>query len=215
MKWVKWPGGYLLPVLNRNTNWYNLGWSFKLKLQTPIAGKWWTREQLSCAELPVHNTVLLWLGGSVPTFRRRKERRRMIKTTNCRRVTGFSATHFLFMRACEGFFSHQRTELPILFLWKGAWQQRVGFVQPALPPFLSLLVYRPNQEYTVFLTAHGTQPRKPNQVPFQLTVYFPHPWQSDLQEQFSQRTQATFIWEIRKIFFSCPTQRCTVTEYFC
>lgn len=113
---------------------------------------------------------------SIPTFWRRRERERMIKTTNFRRVTEFSDISFLFVRVS---FHIREQNYQSCFCENERGRQRVCSV---CPPSFSVSPCLPDLTRNILFFWQSVEPSQgtPNQVPFQLTVYFLPSWQCDL-----------------------------------
>lgn len=164
----------------------------------------------ACAQ---HSPSVAVILPSIPKFWRREgKRERIVKTTNFRWVTEFSDITFHFMRVCEGFFSHQRRALLILFPWKLVWQADC-WLCVALPPSFSVSPCLPNLTSSILFFWQPVGPKQGtlNQMPFQLTVRFPPVammW--SIRRGFLQYINQIYL-GITKQIFSCPSQRCSVT----
>lgn len=123
----------------------------------------------ACAQ---HSPVFLC--SNTKFWKREGKRERIIKTTNFRGVTEFSDITFHFVKVCEGFFSHQRTALLILFPWKLVWQTDF-WLCVALPPSFSVSPCLPDLTRSILFFWQSVGPNQAtlNQMPFQLTVRFP------------------------------------------
>lgn len=178
-------------------------------LQAKIADTY-CREMVSLAELPVHNTVLPWLFALYLHILKKKREREKDKDHKFQMSDWIFRYELSLHEGFEGFFSHQRTELLILFLWKRAWQAE-GWLCAACPPppSLSFLVYQPAQEYTGFLTAHGTQTRSwDKSSAFSADSVFPLPmtmW--SIRIVFLKDISQIYLGIRNKFFFPLPSTK--------
>lgn len=207
MKWVKWAGGCLLPVLNHYTNWFSLGWSYEVKLQIPIAGKWCTWEQLSLAELPVHNRVLLGLcfGSLSPHFEAGKRERESYRPQISDEWLNFQIWAFSSRGFVRVSFHIKEQKYWSCFCENEHGRQRIGSLQPAFPPFLSLLVHQTWPG--IFLTACGTQPRNTKSSAFSADSIFPHHGNVIYKNSFSKGHKPDLLGNKKQDFFFLPSAK--------